>query len=142
MSISCVCIQLLQQSIHYEDNHKWLQFQIIKSPVEFRLLVSYAKINCQSLLNVCKQHSLIDLFSDQVLINYTSYIKWLLSVYHYLPQCIAWLTNREALTALCSFVKHAGSGQSTKEQGETQDLVECFSPLKKWADFFNFYYCM
>ena len=35
-----------------------------------------------SLLNVCKQHSLIDLFSDQVLINYTSYIKWLLSVYH------------------------------------------------------------
>ena len=38
------------------------------------------------------------------------------------------LTNREALTVLCSVVKHAGSGQSTKEvQGETLDYVSCFS---------------
>ena len=39
-------------------------------------------------------------------------------------------TNREALTVLSSVIKHAGSGQSTKEvQGETGDVVECFSPL-------------
>ena len=46
MSIYCVCVQLLQQSIHYEDTHKWQKLQIIKSPVEFMLLVSYARINC------------------------------------------------------------------------------------------------
>ena len=46
MSIHCVCVQLLQKSIHYEDNHKWQQLQIIKSLVEFMLLVSYARINC------------------------------------------------------------------------------------------------
>ena len=43
---------------------------------------------------------------------------------------IAQLTNREALTVLCSVVKHAGSSQSTKEvQGETRDVVEYFSLL-------------
>ena len=45
MYIYRVCIQLLQQSIHYKDIHKWQQLQIIKSPVKFTLLVSYAKIN-------------------------------------------------------------------------------------------------
>ena len=74
MYIYCVCIQLLQQSIHYKDIHKWQQLQIIKSPVKFTFIFI-----CQNQLvvpvNVCKQHSLIDLFSDQVLINYTSYIK-------------------------------------------------------------------
>ena len=45
MSVYCVCIQLLQQSIHYEDTRKWKQLQIIKSPVEFMPLVSYAIIN-------------------------------------------------------------------------------------------------
>ena len=31
---------------------------------------------------------------------------------------------------LCSVVKHAGCGQSTKEvSGETRDLVECFNTL-------------
>ena len=40
------------------------------------------------------------------------------------------LTYREALTVLCSVVKHAGSSQSTKEeQGETHDIVKCFSLL-------------
>ena len=40
------------------------------------------------------------------------------------------LTNKEALTVLCSVVKHAGSGQSLKEvQGETREAVECFSLL-------------
>ena len=41
-----------------------------------------------------------------------------------------YLTNREALTVLCSVVKHARSGLNTKEvQGETRGLVECLSPL-------------
>ena len=40
------------------------------------------------------------------------------------------LTNKEALTVLCSVVKHAGSGQSTKEvQGERRNEFGCFSPL-------------
>ena len=40
------------------------------------------------------------------------------------------LTNKEALTVLCSVVKHAGSGLSLKEvQGETREVVECFSLL-------------
>ena len=46
MSIYCVRIQLLQQSINYEDTQ---QLQIIKSPIEFMLLVSYAIINWLSL---------------------------------------------------------------------------------------------
>ena len=37
-------------------------------------------------------------------------------------------TNREALSALCSVVKHAGSGHSTKVLGETLDYVSCFPP--------------
>ena len=40
------------------------------------------------------------------------------------------LTNREALTVLFSVVKHAGSGQSTKEvQGEMRDYISQFFPL-------------
>ena len=40
------------------------------------------------------------------------------------------LTNEEASTVLCSVVKHAGSGYSTKEvYGETRDVVECLSLL-------------
>ena len=51
-----------------------------------------------------------------------------------------YLTNREALTVLCSVVKHAGSGQSTKEvQGETRDVVECFSPLLESRLLYLFY---
>ena len=43
---------------------------------------------------------------------------------------LVYLTNREALTVLCSVVKHARCGQSTKEmQRETRDVVECFSLL-------------
>ena len=39
-----------------------------------------------------------------------------------------YLTNNEALTALCSVVKHVGFGWSTRElSGETRDVVECFS---------------
>ena len=35
---------------------------------------------------------------------------------------------------LCSVVKHAGCGQSTKEaSGETRDLVECFNTLIEHA---------
>ena len=38
--------------------------------------------------------------------------------------------GREALTVLCSVVKHVESNWSTKEeQGETLMVVECFSPL-------------
>ena len=48
-------------------------------------------------------------------------------------RCMYHLTNREALTVLCSVVKHAGSGQSTKEvQRETRDVVECFSTLYEY----------
>ena len=40
------------------------------------------------------------------------------------------LTNKEALTVLCSVIKHAGSGWSTKEvYGERRNVVGCFSPL-------------
>ena len=37
-------------------------------------------------------------------------------------------TNREALSALCSVVKNAGSGHGTKVEGETLDFVSCFPP--------------
>ena len=47
-----------------------------------------------------------------------------------LNQSIHDLTNREALTVLCSVVKHARSALGAKgELGETRDVVECFSPL-------------
>ena len=47
------------------------------------------------------------------------------------------LTNREALTVLCSVVGHAGNGSSTKEvYGETRDVFECFSPLLESSDRF------
>ena len=36
-------------------------------------------------------------------------------------------TNREALTVLCSVIKHLGSGYSTQEVGKTLDYVSCFS---------------
>ena len=40
------------------------------------------------------------------------------------------LTNREAVTVLCSVVKHTGSGWSAKEVwGETRDVVKYFSLL-------------
>ena len=40
-----------------------------------------------------------------------------------------YLTNKEALTVLCSVVKHAGSGRAREVLGKTRDAVECFSPL-------------
>ena len=47
-----------------------------------------------------------------------------------LNQSIHDLTNIEALTVLCSVVKHARSALGAKgELGETRDVVECFSPL-------------
>ena len=40
------------------------------------------------------------------------------------------LTTKEALTVLCSVVKHAGNGDSTKEvRGKDEPLGECFSLL-------------
>ena len=47
-----------------------------------------------------------------------------------LNQSIHDLTNREALTVLCSVVKHARSALGAKgELRETRAVVECFSPL-------------
>ena len=52
-----------------------------------------------------------------------------------------YLTNREALTVLCSVVKHAESGQSLKEvQGETRDVVffstrRCYLPARFFRNF-------
>ena len=47
------------------------------------------------------------------------------------------LTNKEAMTVLCSVVKHSGSGQSLKEvQGETREVVECFSLLLECSGLF------
>ena len=36
------------------------------------------------------------------------------------------LKNREALTVLCTVVKHLGSGRSTQEVGETKRCVRVF----------------
>ena len=42
---------------------------------------------------------------------------------------VSYLTDREAQAVLCSVVKHAGSGWSTKKAwGETRDVVLRFSP--------------
>ena len=35
-------------------------------------------------------------------------------------------TNKEALTVLCSIVKHLGSGRALKKWGKTLDFVSCF----------------
>ena len=43
-----------------------------------------------------------------------------LTIAHNIPR----VTNREALTVLCSVVRHAKSGRSKKElRGETRDVV-------------------
>ena len=44
------------------------------------------------------------------------------------------LTNKEALTVLCSVVIHAGSGRARKKcRGKHETLVECFSPLFEFS---------